>query len=267
MSESQIRVIFDEDAKLYDEMRPGYPEALVRDILELSGISENSKILEIGCGTGQATKPFVQRGFPILCLDVGKNMIAVACQKFRNFSNVKFLAVSFEEWSAGKEQFDLVISATAFHWITPEIRLKKAATILRDGGDIAVFRNVYPDTDKDKDFFCALHDVYRDSVPEWNISQKEKKYKSNYERKIKMLEDEIDNTGLFHKTSIRRYPWSVKYSSEEYVRLLNTYSDHRNLKESTKRKLFYKIVKLIDQFGGTITRPYLSVLHFAKKKG
>ena len=98
MLDRPTRTIFDEDEELYDEMRPVYPEALIKDVLQLSEISQRGRILEIGCGTGQATIPFAQRGFSMLYLDVGANMISVARRKCRCFTNVDFLAVSFEEW-------------------------------------------------------------------------------------------------------------------------------------------------------------------------
>ena len=58
-----LRTTFDEAALLYDDVRPGYPEALFHDVVSLSGIPSGGRILEIGCGTGQATVPFARRGY------------------------------------------------------------------------------------------------------------------------------------------------------------------------------------------------------------
>ncbi|CAM5396715.1 hypothetical protein SMICM304S_10061 [Streptomyces microflavus] len=46
--------IFDEDAELYDRARPGYPPGLYDDLAELAGAGPGSRVLEVGCGTGQA---------------------------------------------------------------------------------------------------------------------------------------------------------------------------------------------------------------------
>jgi ubiquinone/menaquinone biosynthesis C-methylase UbiE len=54
---------FNEIAGEYDKYRPSYPEQLFTDILEFAAIKEGDSILEIGCGTGQATKGFVELGF------------------------------------------------------------------------------------------------------------------------------------------------------------------------------------------------------------
>src|SRR5919112_1646158 len=66
----RLRRTFDEAASLYDEVRPGYPEDLFDDIVSLSGIRPAGRILEIGCGTGQATVPFARRGYRILCINL-----------------------------------------------------------------------------------------------------------------------------------------------------------------------------------------------------
>ena len=59
------RVAFEEVADLYQEVRPGYPEELVEDILSLSGIASDGRILEIGCGPGNATVAFARRGYRV----------------------------------------------------------------------------------------------------------------------------------------------------------------------------------------------------------
>ena len=60
-----LRTIFDQAALDYDEVRPGYPEELIEDVISISAIPKDGRILEIGCGTGQATIPFAKRGYSI----------------------------------------------------------------------------------------------------------------------------------------------------------------------------------------------------------
>ena len=60
---------FDDAAEFYDEVRPGYPDLLYHDIIGTSHISEGCLILEIGCGTGQATLPLARQGFHIVCVE------------------------------------------------------------------------------------------------------------------------------------------------------------------------------------------------------
>ncbi len=64
----QLRTTFDRVALLYERARPGYPEKLFDDVVSLSGIPPNGWILEIGCGTGQATVPVSIDGMQYMTL-------------------------------------------------------------------------------------------------------------------------------------------------------------------------------------------------------
>lgn len=78
------KIVFDQLARDYDEVRPGYPQELIDDIISISGIPEDGRILEIGCGTGQATIPFAKRGYYMICLDIGKEMVTLAAKNVKN---------------------------------------------------------------------------------------------------------------------------------------------------------------------------------------
>src|SRR5918997_2611748 len=94
---NRLRTTFDEAASLYDEVRPGYPEDLFDDVVLLSGIPAGGRILEIGCGTGQATVPFARRGYRILCIELGENMAAVALRNLEKYPNAEVRTGAFEE--------------------------------------------------------------------------------------------------------------------------------------------------------------------------
>ena len=96
---NRLRKGFDADALLYDEVRPGYPEALFEDVVELSGIAPGGRILEIGCGTGQATAPFARRGYAILCVELGENLAAAARRNLAAYPQAEVLTADFEGWT------------------------------------------------------------------------------------------------------------------------------------------------------------------------
>src|SRR5215207_9145809 len=116
-----LRATFNQAARDYDAIRPGYPAELFDDIVALAALPVDGRILEVGCGTGQATLPFARRGYAMHCLDIGADLVAVAREHCRPYPNVDFEVVAFEDWEAPAETFDLVMSATAWHWVPPEI--------------------------------------------------------------------------------------------------------------------------------------------------
>ena len=251
MSNTQLKIMFNTAATLYEEVRPGYPEKLIRDVVDLSGLNDHSRILEVGCGTGKATRSFAERGYELVCLDIGADLIAVAKEKLKAFPNVSFVEQAFEEWKP-TEKFDLIICATAFHWIDPEVRYLRVSEALGSKGFLAVFSNQH--ARKDEGFFAEVQDLYDNYYP--LPTGNRPTHVTNFPG-VEAFQDPIK----------RVYPWTQTYSSEQYVKLLNTYSDHIALPDKNKRLLYEGIVNLIEtKYDGQITKHYAAVLDLRKKK-
>jgi SAM-dependent methyltransferase len=261
MSENdQLRETFNAAALEYEAIRPGYPSELIDDVIALSAIPQNGQALEIGCGTGQATLPFALRGYQITCLDIGPNLLAIAREKLSRFPKVSFRNISFEKWPAKLGAFDLIYSATAFHWIPREIGLSKAALALKPGGALAVFSNEHPRPYSG--FFDEVQTVYQRLVPEWE----DPAVRPSTEVEIRSKQEYIWSTGLFSSVTVRTYPWTKTYTTSEHIRLLNTYSDHLRLEENRRLSLYQSIADLIEsRYAGQVEKPYLAVLYLGKK--
>lgn len=255
------RTIFDQVAEIYDEVRPGYPKQAIEDIISISDIPDAGSILEVGCGTGQATLPFAKRGYSIHCLEMGENLARIASYKLKPYPGVKVENITFEDWPAQPNAFDIVLSATAFHWIPSEIGFPKAADYLKENGYLALLSNMHPMPYSG--FFERVQDLYREFVPEW----KDPREGLSTDEKIHLGEENIDTTGIFEKVMVKRYSWTVEFYAEQYVKLLCTFSDHMNLDENRRLALFNKIRDLINrEYNGKIQRPYLTVLYLARKR-
>lgn len=256
-----LRAAFNGDAQLYDAMRPDYPQALIEAVIALAALPPNGRILEIGCGTGQATLPFAQRGYAITCVELGAELAAVAQAKFRSYPNVEIINMAFEAWPPQPEAFDLVMAATAFHWLPPEIGYPKAAQMLKADGSLAIFSNEHPKPYAG--FFVDVQQVYRQVVPEWEDARDTPPIEANLQKTVAY----IDGTGLFEPVVTRTYPWTQIYTAAEYVKLLDTYSNHRLLDPSRKTELYNGVGALIEnEYGGMITKEYVAVLYVARKR-
>jgi ubiquinone/menaquinone biosynthesis C-methylase UbiE len=131
------RMLFDGVAQLYDATRPGYPAEIVEFLVATSGLGRGSSVLEVGCGTGQLTSDLAHDEFDLTAIDIGPAMIAAARHRLHDTA-ISFQACSFEDFEAADSSFDLIVSATAFHWIDPEVRFSKSARLLRPGGWLAL---------------------------------------------------------------------------------------------------------------------------------
>jgi SAM-dependent methyltransferase len=248
---------FDSASEAYDKFRPGYPEALVESLIELTGLASRANILEIGAGTGKATQYFARRGYSMLCLEPGANLAAVAARNLGAFPQVKFELCRFEDWQETPCRFDLVISAQAFHWVQKEIGFAKAARALKPSGWLALFWNMYPGMKGQ--IAIDLDKCYQEIAPDFGTPL------DATDERIRQRAEEIDSSGFFGPVTINRFPWSLRYTTRQYQGLLNTYSDHLCLPAQTRRHLIEAIGQVIDRHGGVIDRPYETVLYVAQK--
>ena len=136
------RTTFENVADIYNRVRTGYPEELIEDILSLSELLPDGRILEIGCGSGNATISFARLGYRILGIELGERLSALAAEKCRAYPGVTILNLAFEDWELEESAFDLALAADSFHWITPRIGYPKVAAALKGWGSAAFFRSM-----------------------------------------------------------------------------------------------------------------------------
>ncbi len=255
---TEQRFTFDEVGELYDRHRPRYPEALFEDLVSLSGISPDGRILEIGCGTGQATVPLARRGFPVLCLEPGPRLARLAREKLASFPNVRVVCETFEAWGIEAGAFSLIVSAQAFHWLAPDLRFTKSAAALRPAGALAVLGNaVVLDQSPIRE---ALDAAYSRHAPSLAGPPMTSWYAQ--EGPIAAL---FSESGCFGPVSTRRYPWSHRYKTSDYLDLLSTHSDHRLLPPKQLESLLKAVAEAIEYRGGSIEVSYEANLYLGKR--
>jgi len=255
------RVLFDATAELYERARPGYPAALFDDLVALSEAPARGRVLEIGCGTGQATLPMAERGFQIDAVELGRQMARLARHKVARYANARVHTSTFEAWPLPEEPFDLVMAATAFHWLDPDIRYVKAAAALRRLGALAVFANHHV-AGGDEQFFVDVQACYERYMPGTPPG-----LRMSRAGDIAPQTADIAASGLFEAAAVRRYVWERTYSTAAYLDVLGTYSGHLALPPSARESLLGCIARLIDEgYAGQIRKQYLTELIVARKR-
>jgi SAM-dependent methyltransferase len=248
---------FNLNAALYDRARPSYPAELFDDLVRLSR-AEHGRVLEIGPGTGQATLPLARRGLSILGLELGDRMARICRRKLRDYPRVEVRNVRFEDWEPEPEAFDIVLAATAFHWIPGRVAWPRCAKVLRPGGHLALLWN-FPDV-PDAPIYRELRAIYHELMPR---REDPRPPGARIERQRK----KIVSSGRFGPVTVRCYPWQCEYSTDEYIAQLRTQSDHAILAPECRARLFRAIRGVIDRHGGRITRPVVAALFLAPKRG
>jgi len=131
--------VFDTVADQYDRHRPTYPAELVGHAVATGGLAPGDRVLEIGCGTGQLTRSLVARGLHVTAVEPGENLIALARQRVHAPGAVEFVHRRFED-APPDGAFAAAFSASAFHWIDPEVSWDKVARSLKPGGVFALIQ-------------------------------------------------------------------------------------------------------------------------------
>jgi ubiquinone/menaquinone biosynthesis C-methylase UbiE len=134
--------VFDDVAAAYDDVRPSYPAELVDAAMERGGLGPGSRVLEVGCGTGKLTELLAARGLLVDAVDPGPNMIEAARKRVGANDSVRFHVTRFEDVNLPEAAFAALFSATAFHWLDPEVAWRKAASHLEPGGMLALLTHI-----------------------------------------------------------------------------------------------------------------------------
>lgn len=263
-SRSRLRGTFEEVPELYDRARPNYPAQVIDDLTALARLPEAARIVEIGCGTGQATIPLAERGYQVTCVELGAQLAALAGRKLSIFPAVEVVNAAFETWEPLHAGFDAVVAFSAFHWIAPALRYEKSASLLDEGGALAVVAVQHVLPPEGDSFFAEVQEDYEAIAPD---DEKTKAGGPPPPDAVGDLGDEIEASGLFHNVALRRYLWDVIYPADEYIAVLNTYSGHRALDDATRERLFDRIRRRIEvRPEGTVRKTYLATLNVAQRR-
>lgn len=258
------KTTFNRNALLYDRARPRYPEKLFEDLVVLADLGNNSLLLEIGCGTGQATLPMAERGYRIVCVELGDDLARLARRKLARFPAVRVINAAFEDWDPGGARFDLVYAAQAWHWLDPEISYHKAAQVLEPGGFLAIIDGEHAFPQNADRFFFDIQDVYK-AIGE-DID--DEPWPPPLPEDVPDMRDEVDATGLFGDFQSRRYVWELSYTADQYVDLLNSFSGHIAM-ETEKRQFLYRNIRerIAARADARVRRHWLAILNVARRRG
>ena len=249
---------FDSIAQAYDRWRPGYGDAAYQAIFAYCPVSAQSNVVEIGIGSGQATRPFLQKGCHVTAVEPGEQFAALCRAKFQEYPAFLIRTGKLEETDFPDGTVDLVFSATAFHWIAQEIGYPKVFSMLKSGGAFVRMDN-HPFEDKGRtklaDEIQALYRVYMGSTAR----------PVEYGDAMAKAKAEIAARYGFTDIRYQLLKRTRQFSAREYTALLGTYSDHIAIEETKRKEFFEKIEQAIDRHGGRYTVYDTIELQLARK--
>jgi SAM-dependent methyltransferase len=252
--------VFNEVPELYDRVRPGYPDELFADLGAITGMDERSSVLEVGCGTGQATRSLQALGCVVTAVEPGTGMAALAREELAASPNVAVETSSFEEWDDRGRRFNVVVSASAWHWVDPSISWRRAREVLLPGGWLALLGNVVVRRPGEPEVYAEtadLHERFSPGNPDWGHPPHEDDVRATDEG----WGPPNDPRGSFGPTIVRWYETLQWFDGQGFADLLGSTSPYRSLDCDVREPLLDAIAERVrTQMGDRASRRYLSVL-------
>ena len=263
--ERHNRIHFDDIVVNYEKSRWDYPTELFNDVINYQG-GKSKMSLEIGAGTGKATAPFLDARYDVTAVELGANMSAFLRDKFKGNRNFSVITASFEDAILEDNCYDLIYSASAFHWVDPKIGCPKVFSLLKNGGTFALFRS-------------NVDSYQSESLYEDIEEQYEKHYFKPYKKPIRTPRDEqfgpssilrgygfegLEDYG-FTDIFTKLYDVTLTYDADKYIALQDTMSDHRSLPEDDRTALYSGIKDVIIRHGGIIEVNHFFQLYMGRK--
>ncbi|WP_422769817.1 class I SAM-dependent methyltransferase [Plantactinospora sp. WMMC1484] len=259
--------VFNEVPELYDRVRPGYPDELFADLVAVTGVAETSSVLEVGCGTGQATRSLAALGCAVTAVEPGAELAALARRRLADRPNVTVETSSFEDWADRGRRFDLLVAASAWHWVDPSIGWRRAYEIIRPGGWTALLGHVVVRRPGEPEVYAEtadLHQRFSPGNPGWCHPP---------------LESEVPATGrgwgsvddpgdFFGPPVVRWYPTVQWFDGKGFADLLRSTSLYRRLDRAVREPLLDAVAERVrTRMGDRAPRRYLSVLRLGQRTG
>ena len=274
--------VFDDIAAEYDRRRPAYPDELVDRAGQVAGIGSGDHVLEVGCGSGQLTRSLVARGLHVTALEPGRSLIALARQNLEGAGEAEFVNAQFEDALLPREHFQAVFSASAFHWIDPEVSWQKTADVLVPGGTLALvqyFGLEEPRSKQDQEAaLAAIRKVAPDIAADWPAYRSLDATLAGVEQRRGNVSEvwawlgshDIgqDYAGcLFGDVQVAVMPKLVEHTPDELNALLRTMSFYARISPGQRQALEREYEAIYERLGRPIRASTIAVLVTARRLG
>ena len=209
-------------------------------------------VLDVGVGTGVCADSFQGAGCRVLGIDVDPRMAEFARQR-----GLEVEVAKFEDWDPAGRAFDAVTAGQTWHWVDPVAGAAKAAEVLRPGGRLAAFWNVFQPPADLAESFAA---VYRQVLPDSPFSRGTSGGVAGYAGQVTKAAGGIQEVGAFAAPERWQFNWERPYTRDEWLDLVPTSGGHNQFPPGRLEELLAGIGAAIDAVGGSFMMSYATVV-------
>ncbi|WP_170902252.1 class I SAM-dependent methyltransferase [Salmonella enterica] len=259
---SEGKSLFGCDSDNYHSSRPDYPPEIYSLLLHHGAIKTNTRVFEIGPGTGQATRALLTLGCHITAIEPDFSLAKKLEQVLSENDSLSIDCISFEDITLDPESFDLGIAATSLHWLNPETALKKSFRLLRPGGWFAMWWTVFFTPNCIDEFQRKTAYLFKNLRRSPSHSNDFiNPFELQYEERIMDLE-----MAGFTNIHCEEFKWTCSMDAKQNRDLTSTFSPIASLPLKERINVLDKIESIVnEQFNGHVKRNFLSVIYLAQK--
>ncbi len=257
--------VFNEVPELYDRMRPVYPAELFADLASIARIRGGWHVLEVGCGTGQATRSLASLGCFVTAVEPGPAMVAIARERLADLPTVTVETATFEQWDDHGRIFDTLVAASSWHWVEPSVGWPKARRVVRPDGWMALLGHVVVRRSGEPEVYAETADLHEQFSP-GNDAWGHPPFEDEVRATDSGWGPDIDPGGLFGEPIVRWYETVQHFDGTGFADLLRTNSLYRRLETGTRESLLAAIAERIrTRMDDRAARRYLTVMRIGQR--
>ncbi len=254
------RRLFGSDPAAYELGRPGHADEVYDILRERCGLRPGTRVLEVGPGTGQATRRLLELGAaPIVALEPDPALAEFLAGRLD--ARVDIRESTLEDADLPDAAFDLAVAASSFHWVDEEIGLARIRDALVPGGWVALWWTAFGDANR-PDPFRAATDGLMEGLPQSRSAvEGGRPFAHDAEHRIAALE----RAGLTDVLPCR-IEWWHTWDTDGIRGLFGSFSPVLSLDSERRERLLDSIAEIAERdFGGSVTKPLVTSLYTARK--
>lgn len=256
------RRLFGLDPAGYDAARPPYPARVYEILRTRSAVTGSSRALEIGPGTGLATREVANLGVGgVVAVEPDAALAEHLRATWSRSTPLEVVVEAFEDVDLPTGHFDLAYAATSFHWIDPAVGLSKVHSLLRPGGLWAMFWNVFGDPDRADRFHEATLSV---------LEPLEDSPSGPWAGPGSVLDVDAHARRLaaasFVDVEAELLPWTLVLDSAGVRALYGTYSAINRLDPAARKRVLDELARLAEQeFDDQVERNLVTAIYTGRR--
>jgi SAM-dependent methyltransferase len=258
---SEGQRVFGIDPAAYDRARPGHADGVYDVLVERCGLSPGAAVLEIGSGTGQATRRLLELGAdPLVAVEPDPALAEYLANVTGGGPDIRIAVV--EEADLPDATFDLAVAASSFHWVDEDLGLWKIAAALRPGGWIALWWTLFGSDDEADAFIEATTPLLEglETSPSHGEPGRPP-YALDVDARLGAL-----RRAGFEDDGHQTMRWTARWDTAGIRELYGTFSPIARLEDTRKTKILDSVARIArDDFEGRVERALVTSLYTARK--